>query len=260
MTDAGTNQPGFGGLRVVAFENRFAQAMRELILRHGGEPTVAPALREIPLEENRDALAFADRLFAGECDVLILLTGVGTRTLAAAVATRHPPPQLAQALTRTTVIVRGPKPAQALREMGVTTFLTVPEPNTWRELLTVLDTHGPVKGRRVFVQEYGASNLELLQALRDRGAAVTQVPVYRWAMPDDPGPLQAAVRSIANGDQDVALFTNAIQVEHVARVALSMTLPEPVEFACDGYLFHAFAWMGQIHVMSEKSLPSEKRV
>ena len=38
-------------------------------------------------------------------------------------------------------------------------------------------------------------------------------------------------------------------------VSLSMTLPEPIEFAYDGYRFHAFAWMGQIHVMGEKTLP-----
>lgn len=44
---------------------------------------------------------------------------------------------------------------------------------------------------------------------------------------------------------------------HGAGVTLSLTLPEPLEFTCGDYRFHAFAWMGQIHVIGEKKLPSD---
>ena len=54
----------------------------ELILKQGGEPVEAPALREIPIGDNPAAIAFADRLVAGEFDLVIFLTGVGTRYLA----------------------------------------------------------------------------------------------------------------------------------------------------------------------------------
>lgn len=210
---------GFDGLRVVAFESRLAEAMRELITRHGGRPLVAPALREIPLEDNHEAFGFAERLFAGQVDLLICLTGVGTRTLAAAIATRHPPERLREALSRITIVARGPKPVKALTELGATGFLTVPEPNTWRELLETLDARAPVRGKRVMVQEYGVSNQELLDGLRERGAQVTQVPVYRWALPEDTRPLREALRATVDGQVDVALFTNAAQVEHLHQVA-----------------------------------------
>ncbi len=52
-------------------------------------------------------------------------------------------------------------------------------------------------------------------------------------------------------------FTKAFDAAVLgAGVTLSMTLPEPVEFTCDGYRFHAFAWMGQIHVIGEPREPS----
>ncbi len=211
---------GFEGLTVAAFESRLQDAMRAMIVRHGGTPLIAPALREIPLEENRDALAFAERLLAGQVDLLICLTGVGMRTLAAAIGTRHPPDRLRDALGRITVVARGPKPVAALREFGVTRVLTVPEPNTWQELLATLDTHAPVRGRRVAVQEYGTSNAQLLDGLRARGAAeVVPVPVYRWALPSDLRPLTEALRAIADGAVHVALFTNAAQIEHVHQIA-----------------------------------------
>jgi len=37
-------------------------------------------------------------------------------------------------------------------------------------------------------------------------------------------------------------------------ITLSLSMPEPVEFAYDGCRFHAFAWMGEVHVLGEKTL------
>lgn len=219
---------GFQGLTVAAFESRLAEAMRAMIARHGGTPLIAPALREVPLSEHHDALTFADRLFAHEVEILICLTGVGLRTLTAAIGTQYPLERFRQALKTITVVARGPKPAAVLREMGVSTFLAVPEPNTWHELLALLDTHAPVAGKRVAVQEYGASNADLLDALRARGADVLVVPVYRWALPNDTGPLRQAIHAIAEGRVEVALFTNATQVEHLHRVAVEEQAAEAV--------------------------------
>ena len=78
------------GLRVVSFESRRSAEMAELIRNYGGEPIQAPAMREVPLTDQREALAFGETLLAGDWDILILLTGVGTRMLIAACATRWP--------------------------------------------------------------------------------------------------------------------------------------------------------------------------
>lgn len=206
----------FDGLRVIAFESRRANEIGELIRRQGGEPFVAPSMRELPLEENPEAFAFGERLFRGEFDMMVFLTGVGTRALADTLATRWPRERFAEALRTMTVVARGPKPAAALREMNVPITVSVPEPNTWRELLAA--TEGRAE-RRIAVQEYGRSNGALLDGLRARGAEVTAVRVYRWDLPEDTRPLREAIRRIVSGDADAVLFTTSVQVEHLFRIA-----------------------------------------
>jgi len=221
---------GFGGLRVLALESRRAPELSKLISSYGGLPIVAPAMREVPLESNTEALAFATRLFAGEFDIVIFLTGVGARTLLGVVETTYKRDEYVAALQRIKVVARGPKPIAALREIGITPALIVPEPNTWRELLGALDDAAQsavgirVNSARVAVQEYGVSNPELLDGLEKRGARVTRVPVYQWALPNDLAPLRAAIQSLAEGKLDVVLFTTSVQVVHLFQVAAEMNL------------------------------------
>ncbi|HUE03689.1 MAG TPA: uroporphyrinogen-III synthase [Bryobacteraceae bacterium] len=206
----------FAGLKVLSLESRRSAEIAELIRKQGGEAVLAPSMREAPLEGNEAAFQFAERLFAGEFDMMILLTGVGTRLLDRTLATRYPPERFREALRRITVVVRGPKPAAVLRELNVPITVAVPEPNTWRELLAAIRDRPE---RRIAVQEYGRSNLELLAGLRQGGAEVTTVRVYQWDLPADTEPLRAAARRLAAGELQVALFTTSIQIEHLLRIA-----------------------------------------
>lgn len=206
----------FAGLRVISLESRRAAEMAALIERLGGSAFTAPSMREVPIDNNPEAFAFAGRLAANGFDSVILLTGVGTRALARAIETRYPPEWFAESLRRVAVFARGPKPAAVLREMKVPIKAIAPEPNTWRELLAVLRGH--VLGRTA-VQEYGKSNPELLAGLSRMGAEVTSVRVYQWDLPEDTAPLREAARRIARGEADAVLFTTSIQVAHLLRVA-----------------------------------------
>jgi len=206
----------FEGAQVLALESRRAAEMAELIRRQGGEPFVAPSMREVPLEENHEAFAFASEFLAGKFEMMILLTGVGTRQLNRLLAMRYPANAFADALRRITVVARGPKPAAALREMNVSPALNAPEPHTWREVLAV--TEGRPE-RSIAVQEYGRSNPELLDGLRARGSAVKAVRVYQWDLPENIGPLRESARRLAAGDFAIALFTTAMQIAHLVRVA-----------------------------------------
>ncbi|MFN8624598.1 MAG: uroporphyrinogen-III synthase [Candidatus Binatia bacterium] len=222
---------GLRGLRVVAFESRRAQEMAELIRRHGGEPIIAPSVQAVPLGDNPAAFELLERLERGVVDVVVLLTGVGLRTLTELVADGWPPARLAAALNRATVVARGNKPAAALRELGLQPDLLVPEPNTWREVLTTLDTRLPVSGKRIAVLEYGVPNHELIAALLARSADVLRVPIYRWGLPDDVGPLRAALQQLCAGHVDVALFTSATQVYHLFEYAGMEKQSEPLRAA-----------------------------
>jgi uroporphyrinogen-III synthase len=205
---------------VAAFESRMAAEMTALIARHGGRPIVTPSMREVPLERNTEVLRFGERLLAGAFGMVILLTGVGARVMLKVLDTRWPQEQTLAALGKTILVVRGPKPHAVLREWGLQPTLTVPEPNTWRDLVQALDARASaLTGMAVALQEYGVANPELLQALEARGAVVTRVPVYQWMLPEETGPLRIAVRALMNGEAEVVLFTNAVQVEHVLQIA-----------------------------------------
>ena len=226
----------FDGLRVAIFEARMAGALADLVARQGGIPVAAPALREILLEDNPAARAFADGLRAGLFDVVIFETGVGVRLLVESLCPRIAQAEWAEALSRTKVVARGPKPAAALRQLGASVDFQVPEPNTWRETLALLDSRLSVAGLRVAVQEYGQPVPELTDGLERRGAVVTRVPVYRWALPEDTGPLRAALNEIAERRIGAALFTSAQQVEHVLQVAAAEGNEGPVRAALAGHV------------------------
>ncbi len=221
----GEPKKNFAGLRVLSLESRRGVEMAKLIASYGGEAVIAPSMREIPLESNTDAVAFGRKLLAGEFDMVIFLTGVGTRALARVVETIFPLDQYLAELRKVAVVARGPKPMALLREWNVPISITAPEPNTWRELLRALDEKAaayPLKGRRIAVQEYGVSNADLLAGLVERGALVTSVPVYEWALPADTGPLRSAISAMARNETDVILFTTATQADHLLQIAAEM--------------------------------------
>jgi uroporphyrinogen-III synthase len=210
----------FQGLTVLTLESRRGQEMVKLIETYGGKAFHAPAMREVPISSNPEALRFAEALFAGKFDVVIFLTGVGARALLNVLEDAYPADKVFEGLRNVSVIARGPKPVVVLREWKVPIALTAPEPNTWRELLQAIDaSHTDLRGKRVAVQEYGVFNPELIDGLDKRGADVTRVRVYRWDLPEDTAPLHGAVNEIIAGRIDVALFTTGVQIDHLFQIA-----------------------------------------
>src|SRR5882672_8656284 len=205
----------FAGAKVLSLESRRAREIAQLIRNHDGDPFVAPSMREAPLDRNEEAFQFAEKLFSGGFDMVVLLTGVGTRLLDQVLTTRFPAGRFAEALRTLTVVARGPKPMAVLRDWNVPAIL-VPEPNTWREVLAT--TEGRPE-RSIAVQEYGKSNPELLDGFRARGAEVTAVRIYQWDLPEDTAPLREAARRVAAGEFRAALFTTSVQIAHLFRVA-----------------------------------------
>jgi len=222
---------GFEGLRVLSLESRRAREMAQLITNCGGRATVAPSTREVASGPNPEEVAFAAGLAKGEFQVVIFMTGVGTRALAQAIEPLCSREQWVAGLSRTAVIARGPKPVNVLREFGVPIALTVPEPNTWREILQTLDQNLatlPLKGARVAVQEHGVPSPELYAGLAQRGALVFAIPVYKWAPPEDDGPLRSAIAELAGGEFGVVLFTSSVQAHHLFRFADEMNKRDDV--------------------------------
>jgi uroporphyrinogen-III synthase len=179
-------------LRVAALESRRADDMARLIERHGGIPYVSPSMREVPIRPNRQAIDFAYHVITGQIGVVIFLTGVGFRFLLSAIEGEVDRQRFLDALSDITTIVRGPKPAAAMKEFGLVPTYRVAEPNTWRELLQLVDREFPVTNQVVGLQEYGISNASLI-VLRARRRARRQttcrpVPPPSAVPPNPPDP------------------------------------------------------------------------
>lgn len=217
-------------LKVAIFESRHSKTMGDLVALQGGTPVLAPSMQEIPLENNTACFEFAEKLLSGKIDILVLLTGVGTRALVTVLETRYPKEKIFDAFKKTVIVPRGPKPIRVLREWGISYAVEVPEPNTWRELMEAIKEM-PLQGKTVAVQEYGIANDEFTEALKARGALVMPVPVYRWALPDDLEPLKKTLSQIVDGQIDIALFTTSVQIDHVLQVARSLNIESKLRAA-----------------------------
>jgi uroporphyrinogen-III synthase len=223
----------FNGLRVLSLESRRAKEVEKLIRTYGGEPIVVPAMREVGLESNQQALEFASGILAGSYDLVIFMTGVGVRAMLEIVQTRFDREEFLTALRKVKIVARGAKPASVLRELKITVDVTSEEPSTWHEVLQAIDAaYGDsMREMRVAVQEYGASNPELLAELSSRSRELTKVPVYQWALPEDLQPLRECVLGLLNGMVDVVLFMTAVQIIHLFRVAEQMGVQEQLREA-----------------------------
>lgn len=218
----------FKDLRILALETRHSAQIAGIVRSFGGEALVVPAVREMHLESQEHALQFAAGLMRGEFDLVIFLTELGVRTLVDVVSAKHDRELFLAALRAVKVAARGPKPAAALRELDIPVTVTAPQPCTWRELILAMEEEfgTTLRGMRIAVQEYAASNPEFLLALAEHSAGVTRVPLYQWSLPEDVQPLRECVLALSGRQIDVVLFTTAIQVIHLFQVATQMGCSE----------------------------------
>lgn len=201
--------------------------MDRLITRHGGESHVSPSMREVPIEPNRPAIDFAYRVMTGEISTVIFMTGVGFRFLMRSIEKHVDKQRFLDSLSDITTICRGPKPVAALRESGLQPTHKVGEPNTWRELLKLIDDQKvSIANQTVGLQEYGISNASLIAGLEARGAAVSAVRVYGWDFPEETEPLRENIEALASGQRDLLLLTSAHQIVNMMRMAEQMGLTE----------------------------------
>jgi uroporphyrinogen-III synthase len=211
--------------------------MANLIARQGGTPYIAPALREVPTADTPEVRDWIERLVGHGFDLVLFLTGVGCRTLLDAAASANRLEAALQALDRTRVVARGPKPVHVLKQVGVRIDFVPPEPNTSDELLQELSSWD-LAGKRLGLQVYGGTTpfLErLLAGLNRLGAQVHPVAPYRWERPVDERALRELIEACVSGRIDALAILSSSQIhnlfavaeEHDASAALAAALNSP---------------------------------
>lgn len=224
MTDAAD----FAGLHIASLESRRAGDMSRLIERHGGVSHVSPSMREVPIEPNRPAIDFAYRVMTGDINTVIFMTGVGFKFLMRSIEKHLDAQRFLDSLSDITTICRGPKPAAAMKELGLQATYKVGEPNTWREVLRFIDREKlSIANQTIGLQEYGISNASLIAGLEARGATVDTLKVYGWDFPEQTDPLRENIQAIADGKRDMLLLTSGHQIVNMLRMAENMGITAP---------------------------------
>jgi uroporphyrinogen-III synthase len=207
---------------VAILEARTGAHLAELLSRQGAVPLLAPALEEVPDVDPAAVGMLLQDWIAHPFRMMIFQTGVGTRALFGVTDSLGSTPKLLGLLEQATVVVRGPKPTAELTARGVRIDIRAASPFTSETVMAAIAA-SPLAGARVVVQRYGEANRRLCEALTARGASVQEIATYRWALPEDTGPLERLIAALERSAVDAVMFTSAVQVKHLFAVAERMS-------------------------------------
>ncbi|MGZ4624473.1 MAG: uroporphyrinogen-III synthase [Blastococcus sp.] len=206
--DAPIDPLPLAGYTVAVTAARRKEELGALLDRRGARVVYAPAIRIVPLADDAELVAATRAVLERPVDLVVATTGVGFRGwLEAADAWDLP---LVEHLRPARVLARGPKARGAIRGGGLVDAWS-PESESSAEMLAhlVSGAEGPLEGRRIAVQLHGDPLPDLVAGLRETGAEVLTVPVYRWVLPEDVAPVRRLVEAIVSGGIDAVTFTSA---------------------------------------------------
>jgi uroporphyrinogen-III synthase len=203
---------------VAILESRLGAQLADIVAKYGAKPYWAPALAEVPDLDLERIRALIDEWRDGAVELVVFQTGVGVKALFQATEQLGLTQRLVECLAASTVVVRGPKPTAELRSRQVRIDLSASAPFTTAEVVDAI-AHLDLQGKTVLVQRYGDSNADLHDALRAKGAAVIEVATYRWALPEDTGPLLRLIDALQRREIDAVAFTSAAQAQNLFAVA-----------------------------------------
>lgn len=213
-------QRPLSGRTIAVPEARELEVFAFLLERRGAQVLRCPlvAIRDAP--DPAPVLAFARSVAAGACDDLILTTGEGLRRILDCIEQHEPTlrSRFIEALAEVRKITRGPKPARALRELGLKPDLAADLPTTAGIIACLRNEN--LRGRRIGVQLYGSEpNQPLIEFLGQAGATVSSVAPYVYADAADGAEVLDLLGRMAAGEVDAIAFTSSPQVERLFAVA-----------------------------------------
>jgi uroporphyrinogen-III synthase len=190
--------------------------LSDLVLRFGGVPYSAQAVREVPRLEQVPALI--DALSEKRFSIVVFLTGAGVMALMREAERLGRLEETLTALRATTIACRGPKPSGALNRYNVPVQIKAIEPYTTRELLDGL-SGVDLSAKGVALVHYGEPNHALANELGARDARLEEWCLYEWLLPEDIRPLAALVGQLIDRRVDAIAFTSQIQWRNLFQLA-----------------------------------------
>jgi len=201
------NEEPLAGFTVGVTAARRHEELSALLERRGARVVHAPAIRLVPLADDAVLLAATAQMLAEPVDDLIVTTGIGFRAWLETADGWGLRDDLVKLLGDVRILARGPKARGAIRAAGMTETWS-PESESCDEVLGHL-LREDLTDRRIVVQLYGEPCPEMTDGLRQAGADVLEIPVYQWALAEDPEPLRRLVGQAVAGTVDAITFTSA---------------------------------------------------
>jgi uroporphyrinogen-III synthase len=216
------------GITAARRREEFAAALE----RRGAKVVSGPAIKIVPLTDDSELRDATRRCLATPPDIVIATTGIGFRGWVEAADAWGTGEELLKVAGQATVLARGPKARGAIRAAGLRETWS-PESESISEVLEYL-TGQDLDGKRIAVQLHGEPLPDMVQTLRLAGAEVIEVPVYRWVLPEDTGPLERLIQAVASGAVDAVAFTSAPAAASFLRSAREQGCDDSVEAALRG--------------------------
>jgi uroporphyrinogen-III synthase len=219
------------GITAARRREEFAAALE----RRGARVVSAPAILIVPLADDGELREATRRCLDTRLDIVIATTGIGFRGWVEAADAWGLGEDLIKAVGQATVLARGPKARGAIRAAGLHEAWS-PESESSSEVLEYLmaGDAGDLAGKRIAVQLHGEPLPDVVQTLRLAGAEVIEVPVYRWVLPEDTGPLERLIQAVSAASVDAVAFTSAPAAASFLTAARELGCAEKVRAALSG--------------------------
>jgi uroporphyrinogen-III synthase len=217
--------------RVIALpETRELDRLAALLEAEGARAWRCPLVSIVDTPDTAPVEEWVRELAAGKFEDVIFLTGEGVRRLLVVAERLGLRVETVAALDRARKITRGPKPARALKEVGLGPDIAAAVPTSAgvRDELAAFE----LRGRQVGLQLYGQEpNLELRTFLESKGAVVYPVAPYVYAPASDAARIVELVEGMAAGKVDAIAFTSASQIDRLLEVVHTRGLEAALERA-----------------------------
>jgi uroporphyrinogen-III synthase len=206
------------GRTIAIPETRELDLFAQMLEQRGADTVRCPLVSILDTPDQAPVIAWLKLLAADRFEDLVLFTGEGLKRLLAAAERAGVKELVIAALGRLRKITRGPKPARALRDIGLRSDLAAEQPTTDGVIAALAQLD--LKGRNIGVQLYGSEpNLKLINFIRQAGATPYPVAPYIYASKMDDAKVVALIKQLALGEIDVIAFTSMQQITRLRDVA-----------------------------------------
>lgn len=205
------------GFRIGVTSDRRSEELIAAFQRRGAEVTHAPALRIASLTESVTLQQETNAVIASAPDYVIITTAYGMRRWAEAAETYGVWPELYEALSGASILVRGPKARGAIRAAGLDDDGAAEDERTDTMLDMLLQKD--IRGKTVAFQLHGMLNHRQVHRIEDAGANVCTVMPYTWTKPAEDSDLLKMINAVIERQLDMVTFTAAPAVEAFLGVA-----------------------------------------